>query len=153
MTDNVVLQLSESLEGLITEQMGNELIVAQKKWSVNLTDEQVSTVLRRSIEQLEKKVNLFTSNEWKFCDKDLHLSFKDLTKARSSNGPSDDIKGESYSTSTRSLTRINSGWVITEEPDQGTPFNELSELMEDQIRTWAKTAVFYGVASYRETPL
>ncbi|TXG75821.1 hypothetical protein E6Q11_06505 [Candidatus Dojkabacteria bacterium] len=128
----------------------DEFSIAQRKWGVNLNEEQRSLVAEKSLDQLQKKVNLFTTRDWTPSDSVVALSFKVIQKDNASDNVADSNQADESDSELR-LIRVNSGWVTSEDKEQGTALSDMEKEFQEQVYEWLRTAVFYGVASYKET--
>lgn len=127
----------EQLEEVITD----ELTVAQTKWKIRLSDEELEVVRKGTLAQLRSKVSSLSKNAW-------DLGSKIVINA---GGDSGNIAYSEKSTpkTDKSFILSKNGWsVTTEEADAVVQGNVFYENLIETLFTWTRTAVFYGVGSY-----
>ena len=127
----------EQLEEVITD----ELTVAQTKWKIRLSDEELEVVRKGTLAQLRSKVSSLSKNAW-------DLGSKLVINA---SGDSGNIAYSEKSTpkTEKSFILSKNGWsVTTEEADSVVPGNVFYENLIETLFAWTRTAVFYGVGSY-----
>lgn len=127
----------EQLEEVITD----ELTVAQTKWKIRLSDEELEVVRKGTLAQLRSKVSSLSKNAW-------DLGSKLVINA---GGDSGNIAYSEKSTpkTDKSFILSKNGWsVTTEEADAVVPGNVFYENLIETLFAWTRTAVFYGVGSY-----
>lgn len=127
----------EQIEDVITD----ELTVAQTKWKIRLSDDELEVVRKGTLAQLRSKVSTLSKNAW-------DLGSKLVINA---SGDSGNIAYSETSKpkTDKSFILSKNGWsVTTEEADAVVPGNVFYESLIETIFTWTRTAVFYGVGSY-----
>jgi hypothetical protein len=136
-TLNTNKKFIEELDHLLKE----ELNIASKKWGVSLSDENKSAVTHRSFEQLVNKVQFISGNPWQL-GKAIRFSIGD-----------DDSQ---YTLPTRNLPKIYFNrtidkWVVAQDVnEESVIISDFYNIVIDEIKDWAKTAMFYGVGSFRD---
>lgn len=150
MSDNYTIAVTQpDLEKLVEETMNDELSIAKGKWKIFLTDEEDKLVLEKSKEQVLEKAKVITKDlDWTFSDT-IHI-----TPVRGKEGgfltsniclPADRRKHS------LNLIEVNDGWKIEKDHSiESIPIFDFSEKIVSDILTWSRTAVFYGVGSFKE---
>lgn len=144
------VKLADNYMDLIEEAIEDELAVSQRKWGVSLSAETVEHVKRQSLNQLSMKVDLTLKTSWSFQSV-LSLKIKGLSKG-SGNGLASDITIPEDLESVEGIELVlgRDGFEVEDEPSDGTVLPaDLSEYILNRILVWARTAVFYGVGSYK----
>lgn len=144
------VKLAENYMDLIDKAIEDELKVAQRKWGVDLSEETVELVRRHSLNQLSMKVDLTLKTSWNF-QRVVTLKIKGLSKS-SGNGLLKDLNlpDEIDSVPAIELVLGRDGFEVESEPSDGTVLPaDLPEYILDRILVWIRTAVFYGVGSYK----
>lgn len=144
------VRLDENYMELIDEAIVDELKIAQRKWGVALNEEAEELVKKHSLNQLSMKVDLSFKTSWNFQPL---VTFK--IKGLSKNGDSGLLKDLTLPDEIESVPDVKlvlgrDGLEIESEPSDNTidPAHLSSYAME-RILKWIRTAVFYGVSSYR----
>lgn len=138
----------------------DELAVAERKWKVRLSEEEKAQLLGLSILQLQEKVSHSfekTTKPWQLGS-DLTAKFHNSFDVEGSF-----IASKGKLTSSKSVQKLKKkawlyreytgAWSIREEaneeyPDLSVPLEESLEFIVETLKTWMRTAVFYGVGSY-----
>lgn len=141
----IILTLPEKFEKRIESEMEDEIKVASEKWQINLTGSQKARILNNSRTQLGKKVSVVSRAPWTLDSETLKV-----VAATEKRGvfkiqlpPSN---GTKYSVQ---LLRTHHEWKVDKEPtNESISIDEFYDFYIAQVIKWARTAVFYGVASY-----
>ncbi len=144
------VKLAEDYMAQIESAISEELTVAQRKWGVRLSDETVDLVRQHSFNQLTRKVDLTLKTSWGF-EPAIALKIKGLTKGPTS-GIFDDLElpRELSSVPPIALVLGRDGFEVESEPSDNTVQPaELSDYILSKILVWVRTAIFYGVGSYK----
>lgn len=144
------VKLASNYMDLIENALQDELIVAQRKWGVSLTEEALEDVKRHSLNQLSMKVDLTLKTNWNFQEV-ITLKIKGLSKS-SSNGLLKDLKLPEELDKVPGIKLVvgRDGFEVESEPSDNTVDpSDLPEYILNRILTWVRTAVFYGVGSFR----
>lgn len=142
---HIHLQVGENFIDEIKSAMNDELIVASRKWGIHLNTEDSDRVINHSMNQLRKKVSESVKTNW---DLGAKISVRVNSPKRSSDI---NLPDKSMSKSKTKLIKARDGWEIEQEPNEDSVLlGEFLEHFKAQIKTWARTAVFYGVASYAQ---
>lgn len=144
------VKLADNYMDLIEEAIEDELIVAQRKWGVSLSEETVEHVKRHSLNQLSMKVDLTLKTSWNF-QPIINLKIKGLTKSSGNDLLKDlTLPDELDSVPDIELVLGRDGFEVEDEPSDGTVLPaELNGYILNRILVWSRTAVFYGVGSYK----
>lgn len=139
----VHINLPQNFVEKIKEVMEDEIDVASKKWKVKLTEDERQTVIKHSLNQVQRKVSENIRTSWDLGDT-LHV------KVFYSRGGELTLPDPSLSGLKSRLVRPREGWRIEEdEPnDDMLHILDMDSFFVSSIYTWSRTAVFYGVSSY-----
>lgn len=144
------VKLAENYMDLIEEAVEDELKVAQRKWGVELSEETIELVKRHSLNQLSMKVDLTLKTSWNF-QPTVTLKIKGLSKSSGSELNKDlNLPEELALVPAIELVLGRDGFEVESEPSDGTVLpKDLDSYILNRILVWARTAVFYGVGSYK----
>lgn len=144
------VKLAEDYMERIESAIEAELKTAQRKWGVSLSEETIELVKRDSLNQLSMKVDLTLKTSWNF-QPIITLKIKGLSKNSSSGMLKDlTLPDELKSVPEIALVLGREGFEVESEPSDGTVEPaELNGYILDRILVWVRTAVFYGVGSYK----
>jgi len=144
------VRLADNYMELIDSAIETELKAAQRKWGVDLSEETVELVKRNSLNQLSMKVDLTLKTSWNF-QPIVTLKIKGLSKSGSSGLLKDlTLPDELKSVPDIALVLGRDGFEVESEPSDGTVAPaDLNGYILDRILVWIRTAVFYGVGSYK----
>lgn len=169
----VTAQLGEEFSDSIEEAIHEKLRVAQNKWDVSLTREQQDLVIDNSRYQLKKKLLEVYKHEQKverytdqgFADDEEEDDFLDeydnsldlstiyiTVKTRYHDRDISITVGEDTpKTASLLITRTSQGYIAADEETESTVWlSEFPQRIKSDILKWAKTAVFYGVGSFKQ---
>lgn len=138
----------EDLPQLIEEAMVDELKVAKGKWRTFLSKEDDKLVLENSRNQLVCKVRSTTKDlDWEIDSTEVKIfPVRNLDAPPLSENiylPQDARKKDI------ALLEVNEGWKLDNSNDIGViPLFEFEKTFIKKVVAWARTAVFYGVASF-----
>lgn len=154
----VLVPLSDDLKERMMEAISDELDIAERKWRMTLPSDARSRITDLSVIHLVSKVEQFTGHRtrWMMGSDVVNLPIGDMPNRK----PFDDgemswddfvddpVASEGY------LRRSNAGWNLTEVTDKDDrttvqKITEFPEFFESQMLEWLRTAVFYGVGSYK----
>ena len=137
------LNLGRGFSEKIRAEMEKEIEIAQGKWKTFLSDSEKEIVLENSVKQLEMKLSFIASRPWKLSDKAIYEI--------------DGLEGEymlprdSKELGNVFFTRTSDSWIVDNESKvDSILFENFLPHLKDEIMGWAKTAVFYGVGSYKK---
>lgn len=144
------VKLADDYMARIESAISEELIVAQRKWGVKLSDETAELVKRHSLDQLTRKVDLTLKTSWGF-ETSVTLKIKGLSKGATSGILNDlTLPDELDSVPSIALVLGRDGFEVESEPSDNTVQPaELSDYILRKILVWVRTAIFYGVGSYK----
>lgn len=144
------VKLADDYMELIQGAIEDELKVAQRKWGVNLSPESIEGIRRHSLNQLSMKVDLALKTAWNF-QPIITLKIKGLSRGSGSQIQKDlDLPADLKKVQSLKLILGRDGFELTSEPEDGTVSpDELASTVLNRITVWARTAVFYGVGSYK----
>lgn len=144
------VKLAENYMELIEGAVEDEIKVAQRKWGVNLSPEAIEDIRKHSFNQLSMKVDLALKTSWNFQPV-ITLKIKGLSRESGSVIQKDlNLPAELKKVQSLQLVLGRDGFELTSEPEDGTVSpGELPEAVLNRIIAWARTAVFYGVGSYK----
>ena len=144
------VRLADNYMELIDSAIETELKAAQRKWGVDLSEETVELVKRNSLNQLSMNVDLTLKTSWNF-QPIVTLKIKGLSKSGSSGLLKDlTLPDELKSVPDIALVLGRDGFEVESEPSDGTVAPaDLNGYILDRILVWIRTAVFYGVGSYK----
>lgn len=144
-TITLTLNVGAEYKHRMERAMEKEWREANRKWGLSLGSAEKETVMEHAKRQLERKVAFFTRNHWEFGTTPIVVSVNSMGRGSAAlELPSPEV--ESYDIS---LVRANDGWKVNQEPSSAIiPLGKFQEYLTEELITWARTAVFYGVASY-----
>jgi hypothetical protein len=123
--------------------MNEELEVAPHKWKLTLTDSEIKNILDNSLKQLEMKTSFISGNQWKLSNKAIY-NITGIDGEYSLPGDEDKLPKVFF-------TRTSDSWIVdSESKDDSVLLKDFLEVAKTEIINWAKTAVFYGVGSYKK---
>lgn len=140
-TLTITVTLPENFLEQLEEVIADELTVAQTKWKIHLSDEELEVVRKGTMAQLRSKVSSLSKNSWDLGSK-LVINV---------GGDSGNIaySEKNIPKTDKSFILSKNGWsVTTEEADAVVPGNVFYENLIETLFNWTRTAVFYGVGSY-----
>lgn len=143
-TIKITIELPKNFKYSIERTMEHEWKDASKKWQVRLGSEDKEKVMRHAKNQLQSKVSFLAKNPWDLEKTSIVISVNSMGRgAAALNLPE---SAEEYNIS---LIRANEEWRLCDEPSSKTiPLAEFQAHVTNEIATWARTAVFYGVGSF-----
>jgi len=137
----ITVSLPNDFISQLDKEIDGELQIAQKKWKLNLSEDEQNLVRKSARDQLRSKVSTLSKNTW-------DLGSKLVITAAGATGTLA-VKPGTKVNSEHSLLLNKNGWsVTTEEADAVVPSEDFYEDLINRIFTWVRTAVFYGVGSY-----
>lgn len=173
----VKAELGNEFSDSIEKAINDKLRVAQNKWGVALNKEQQDLVIRNTRLQLSKKLievykheqkvdrqleqRIHQSMESKAEDNELDTEVEDPSLNLSTIYVTVKTKhlekdvaisvGENYpKTASLLIARTSQGYIAAdEETDSSVWLADFPEKIKKDILKWAKTAVFYGVGSFK----
>lgn len=139
------LKLGAGFMDEVKAEMENELDVASKKWGIRLNTEDRDLVIKHSLNQLKKKVSESAKQNWDFSPK---VSIKVTSPKRASDIT---LPDSSLANSKVKIIKSRDGWELEQEySDESVLIGDFHEHFKSRIKTWARTAVFYGVSSFAQ---
>lgn len=144
------VKLADNYMDLIEGAIEDELRTAQRKWGVDLSGETIEEVKRHSLNQLSMKVDLTLKTSWNF-QQIITLKIKGLSKSSGDGLLKDlNIPEELNLVPEIELVLGRDGFEVESEPSDGTVLpGDLESYILNRILVWTRTAVFYGVGSYK----
>lgn len=139
----IVIQLPHNFKETLKKEMTEELKIAQKKWEVVLSLLDKERIFECSFEQLEEKTGVVFGDKWNLSD-NITVLINSLTSREVIYINEDSsIKEELF------FIRKSGGWEVTDElfPER-VNINHLRDKVIELLKSWSRTAVFYGVGSY-----
>jgi len=138
----MTLELPDNFMDQVESVMNEEFEIAAGKWGVEVLENDRSEIVIHSLNQLRNRVIGVSNNAWNF---EKTLIFNVIGGTGEINIPSTEADN-----SVIKLVKIRSGWSV--DPDR----LEESILLKDfqshfmkELLAWARTGVFYGVASLK----
>lgn len=141
----IKINLGPDFNSIIEAEMADELMIAGKKWGIRLNTEDKDLILKHSMKQLQRKVSEAAKINW-------NLSDTLEVKVSASKGASDiSLPDPMLENSRVRLVKSRDGWELEQEfSDESVRIGEFVEHFKAKIKTWARSAVFYGVSSYAQ---
>lgn len=138
------LHVGEKFVKELRETMEDEMVIASKKWNVALSSEKQDHVIDSAFSQLLTKISEVAKVPWRG---------EPILQIRASNAGSlkkdFSLPAEAKKYRDLSVVRMRDGWTFTsDESDDVVPIPEFYDEFVTMVHQWARTAVFYGVASY-----
>lgn len=137
------IDLGDDFIGTVLDAMEEEFEISCKKWGVRLNQEDKENIFQHSIIQLKRKTSDNIRNTW-------DLSDSLVVKVNSHKRPIEiSLPAPEAESSRIKLFHTRDGWEIDQETIEDTVrLADFAEHIKSKIKTWARTAVFYGVGSY-----
>lgn len=133
----------------IEEAVTDELKVAQQKWGVKLSPETQERVREHSINQLVLKVDSALKTTWEFKP-EISLKIKGLTKGSGGFNTDLNIPEDADKLDGIRLILAREGYEVDDEDSDGSlNVTDLPTRLLEAILKWLRTAIFYGVGSYK----
>lgn len=144
-TLHIIINLPEDFLKHLQKEINDELAIAQRKWKIQLDAKQKTHVRKAALTQLASKVSSLAHSNWDLGD-------KLLINVPGGDGRIELPKTVKGANANLSLVLSKKGWeVIEEEADIAVGINDFHGSIIDNLNTWVRTAVFYGVGSYSPT--
>lgn len=142
----VTLLLPKNFEKTLENEMEDEIKIASMKWGVRLSKDEKNTVLTSSRIQLANKVSTVAGAPWTLDSSKLKVIVA-TTKRGTFKITLPFVDGSKYSVN---LIRVHHKWQVEQDPNNDSvPIEEFYDSFVSQLKTWARTAVLYGVGSYQ----
>lgn len=136
------LHLDEGFNDDLQKEMKNELKEASFKWGVKLTEKQKVEILKRSVDQVRFRVVSVSGNPWNLENK---IDFKMNGLQKNISVSHDDQKIPNIQ-----LIRARDSWIVDNDvSEKSVALKDFYQHFKQEVMTWARTAVFYGVGSYK----
>lgn len=141
MTVRVVLD--DGFVDSLRDVMADELKSASRKWMVRMSSQDSDAVYAHALAQLRRRVTDMAHTQWDMSD-------MVVLKLEYPNSVTLTVPGQSKFHDL-SLLRMKDGWTLYDEPnDDSVVLKDIKDRLQDEMKTWLRTAVFYGVGSYSE---
>lgn len=139
------IALPSSFKLQLQDAMEEEFEVASRKWEVDLSLETKKQIFANALRQLEAIVKSVTGREWRPEAKQLVVEVKNPKPGFFAI----DLPSEAAAKHSVAFVRSHEGWKVNQDPNmEAVELQDFKQFMEEQLKTWARTAVFYGVGSY-----
>lgn len=123
--------------------INDEFKKACEKWDLDLNSEAKSKIKEHALNQLKRKVQDVVRCPYNLTDT-VEVKIMTLNKPLKINVPN--VKNGK---SNVKVVRLRDGWEVDVESQENSVFlKDFDSKMREDIETWLRTAVFYGVASY-----
>lgn len=143
-TLSIIINLPEDFLKHLQKEINDEIAIAQKKWKVTLNTKQKTHIRKAALTQLASKVSSLAHSTWDLGD-------KLLINVAGGSGKIE-LPKEIKRNANLSIVLSKKGWeVIEEEADVAVKINDFYDKVIENLNTWVRTAVFYGVGSYSPT--
>lgn len=121
----------------------DEFKKAVDKWGVTLSNDEKKDLIVKSFEQLQSRIEAISKNPWKIGESIVYT-------IPGATGEYELPSKESKSSGVM-LVRASDGWKASSEPKKGDPIplGTFHKVAKEEITNWLRTAVFYGVGSYK----
>lgn len=141
---NIDLHVGDTFVKDLRKTMEDEIRIAAKKWNVNMHSiERRNHVIDMAFQQLQQKIAEVAKVSWDGGDI-LTIRASNAQKYKDFAIPAD-LKKYGHA----QIVRMRDGWTFTnDDSDDVIPVTDLMYTFTEMIHQWARTAVFYGVASY-----
>lgn len=140
------LELDKDYIEEVKKVMADEFKIASVKWGVELNTDNEMLVIDNSLKQVQRKVSEMAKIRW---DRSDVLTIK-VTSARGA-GTEITLPAEDADASPTSLIYTKDGWEVDQEKrDESVRFADFKDHIQNFIMESARTAVFYGVASFAQ---
>lgn len=140
----VHINLPKGFINKVKKVMENELSIASGKWGVTLTNGEKADLINHAMNQVQRKVNDNTRLVW---------DFSDVLNVRVNSPKNEElhIPDARLATHPKRLIKTKVGWEVDDESrDESIFLKDFHEHLQNLIFTWSRTAVFYGVGSYKD---
>lgn len=140
----IIISLPERFLDQIKTAINDEIRTAQKKWGVSLTLVEKELVMKKSIEQLQYKMNTVFGNEW---------DLGDVVEVNVNSYRREEIYLPAEVMEYRDLRLVRQGprWHVEHDglkSKEIVPVPEFAEFIANLMKDWSQTAAFYGVGSF-----
>lgn len=138
------INLPENFAEILSDEMEKELEKSSKKWGVYINYKQKETIFNYAKEQVRMKTSDHAKNNWDFSDQ-LTIRANSHKRGIEITLPApEDVKLPSAR-----LFYTRDGWELDQEKnEESIELSHFADFIQSKIKTWARTAVFYGVGSY-----
>lgn len=144
-----VVALPQDYMDQIESAIKAELKVSQQKWGVSLSQETQESVRKHSVNQLTLKVDSTLKTSWEFKP-EISLRIKGLTKGSGGFTSDLNIPEDAEQVNGIRLILAREGYEVDEEDSDGAlNAEDLPAKLLEAIIKWLRTAIFYGVGSYK----
>lgn len=142
----VTMELGNGFDDSLTEEMVDELAIAEKKWGVSLNSDDKRNVMHHSLIQAKRRANTVCGDIW-----DNTGSLRVTVKGASQSMEINSSKPLSKAAEEVMVIRKRDGFTVAEEDGADTfGLADVPSKVDRLIRDNARTAVFYGVGSYAQ---
>lgn len=143
----VVITLPSNFSDELDREMNEEIRIASRKWSVKTTPEQRNRIKEVTLAQLNGKAEAVFRSP-------LRLDIDQAVVVVSS---AEDrelrlVVGQAYDDSELSpIVKVHSNYAESTEPTDGQfGYGDLPGIVENLLRTWVRTGIFYAIGSMSE---
>lgn len=141
----VSLTLPKNFKQVISDIMHDEFTQANKKWGLSLNSEHEDYITTQAWKQLTKKVTAVSRRPWDPTSTSLVVMISTNKKGIFSLT----LPSREAAKYTVSLVRSHDEWRVEQDPNhEAVKLSDFHEFFINEVKTWARTAVFYGVGSY-----
>lgn len=139
------VDLGQDFVETIRKDMEQAFDEAVKKWGVFVNFKQKEAIFTHSIRQVQAKTSENAKNNWDLSD---HLTIRAIS-VRS--GIEISLPSPEAANVKTKLFYTRDGWEVDQENnEESVALNDFADYIRNKIRTWVRTAVFYGVGSYAQ---
>lgn len=141
----IEINLPKNFNTIIEKNMNEEFIIAQKKWNINIDKNQKENIFKHSLKQLEYKIQELTKTTWKIGDP-IHVKVNSEKEVETGII----LPNKKYVNSDIHLIRLSDGWKVDfEKRKESIHLKNFTDFFKEFLIKSSKTAVFYGVSSYK----
>lgn len=141
----VSLTLPKNFKQVIADIMHDEFTKANKKWGLSLNSDHEKSITENAWKQLTNKVSSVARRPWDPDSTALVVMISTNKKGVFSLT----LPSREANKYTVSLVRSHDEWRVEQDPNhESVRLSDFHGFFINEVQTWARTAMFYGVGSY-----
>lgn len=139
---HLIVSHGEGFVGELKAAMKDELAIASRKWGVNLSKAEEAFVLETALKQLRLRVEAIAGHPWNYTPEVTYVLAGKKATLR--------VPSPEASKSPLRLVRASDAWKVDPDREETSiPLGEFAAAARGETLAWARTAVYYGVGSYK----
>lgn len=141
----VTLSLPKNFHQEIADIMHQEFVQANKKWGLSLNSDHEAQIAEKAWKQLTNKVSSVARRPWEPTSQTLVVMVSTNKKGVFKLT----LPSKEAAKYTVALVRAHDEWRVEQDPNhEAVKLSDFYEYFTEEVKTWARTAIFYGVGSY-----